>query len=219
MNYKEIKENELINAYIRKGNEKLGALGFTDHSNIHAVVVAENAGMILEKLGYGEHEIALAKMTGYMHDIGNMINRKNHAEYGGLLAERFLENTDIPMEDRIEIVACISNHDEGTGGAFDPISAAVILADKSDVRRNRVRKEKKKADFDLHDRVNFAVTKAGISVDIEKHAISLELEIDEEICSICDYFEIFLVRMMMCKKAAEILGCRFRILVNGNKIL
>ena len=153
-----------------------------------------------------------------MHDIGNVINRKNHGEYGAILANSILEKLDVSLEDRVIIMSAIGNHDESTGEAVDAISAALILADKTDVRRNRVR-NKDKANFDKHDRVNYAVTNATVKVSAQKHLITLNLQIDEEICTMYEYFEIFLGRMMMCRKAAELLGARFKLTANGSKVL
>ena len=147
-----------------------------------------------------------------------MINRKNHAEYGGILANDILRNTDMSLEDRVKVISAISNHDESTGGAKDAISAALIIADKTDVRRNRVRTVDK-AKFDIHDRVNYAVTDTKLSIDIEKKVISLDLTVDENICTMYEYFDIFLNRMIMCRGAAEILGAKFKLLANGSKVL
>ena len=218
MTYQDILKNEEVNAYIKKGNANLDVLGFTDHSQAHSGLVAERAADILEKLGYGAHEMELAKIAGYMHDIGNVINRKNHAEYGAILANDILKDTDMPLEDRVVIVSAIGNHDEGTGGAKDAVSAALIIADKTDVRRNRVT-EKETAKFDIHDRVNYAVTNTTLTVDKEKMEITLNLEVDESICSMYEYFDIFLGRMMMSHGAAEMLGAKFRLRVNGGKVL
>lgn len=218
MNYKEILQNEEVKAFLKKGNENLGVLGYTDHSEKHCAIVAKRAGMILEKFGYSKHEIELAELAGAMHDIGNVINRKNHGEYGALLAYSILEKFNVPLEDRVLIMSAIGNHDESTGGAVDPISAALILADKTDVRRNRVR-NKEKASFDKHDRVNYAVTSATVKISPQKQLITLNLQIDEEICTMYEYFEIFLGRMMMCRKAAELLGARFKLTANGSKVL
>ena len=190
MTYKEIRKNKEVLAYLKKGNDNLGVLGFTDHSEVHCTVVADRAGMILKKLGYSEHDVDVAKIAGFMHDIGNAVNRKNHGEYGALLADRFLEKTDMPLEDRVTVVSAIGTHDESTVGAKDAISAALILADKTDVRRNRVR-PKEMANFDIHDRVNYAVTEAKLKVNPEKKVITLNLQIDENICSMLEYFEIF----------------------------
>ena len=153
-----------------------------------------------------------------MHDIGNAINRSRHAEYGAILANDILRTYDLPIQDRVEIISCIGNHDESTGGPIDAISAAIIIADKTDVRRNRVR-TKNKADFDIHDRVNYAVTKASLDIDEVKKVITLKLEIDEKICTLYDYFDIFLGRMQMCRHAAETLGAKFKLQVNGSRVL
>lgn len=218
MKYSDLKENKEIKALIEKGNSNLGVLGYTDHSQAHAALVAIRAADILRKLGYKKSRIELAKMAGYMHDIGNAINRTHHAEYGAILAYDILKKTDMDEKDRLTIVSAISHHDESTGVALDDISAALIIADKTDVRRNRVR-EKPKASFDVHDRVNYAVTKSDLEILPEKKLIVLSLEIDEKICTMYEYFEIFLGRMMMCRKASEILGVKFRLQVNGNKVL
>ena len=218
MTYQEIKKNEEVRAYLKKGNDNLGVLGYTDHSEDHCTVVAERAGLILKKLEYPEETIELAKIAGFMHDIGNAVNRSRHAEYGAILANELLEGKDLSLEDRITIMSAIGNHDESTGGATDPVSAALIIADKTDVRRNRVR-DKDRAVFDIHDRVNYAVTEAKLKINKEKKLISLNLQIDESICTMYEYFDIFLGRMMMCRGAAEILNMKFRLTANGSKVL
>ena len=218
MDYKKVLENKEVKAFLKKGNENLGILGYTDHSEKHCAIVAKRAGEILEKFGYSRHEIELAQTAGALHDIGNAINRKNHGEYGALLANELLQKMGMALEERVIIVSAIGHHDESTGGAVDPVSAALILADKTDVRRNRVR-TKEKASFDKHDRVNYAVTSATVKLNPEKHVITLDLEIDESICTMYEYFEIFLGRMMMCRQAAEMLGAKFKLLANGSKIL
>ena len=218
MTYQEIKKNEEVRAYLKKGNDNLGVLGYTDHSEDHCTVVAERAGLILKKLEYPEETIELAKIAGFMHDIGNAVNRSRHAEYGAILANELLKGTDLSLEDRITIMSAIGNHDESTGGATDPVSAALIIADKTDVRRNRVR-DKDRAAFDIHDRVNYAVTEAKLKINKEKKLISLNLQIDESICTMYEYFDIFLGRMMMCRGAAEILNMKFRLTANGSKVL
>lgn len=218
MTYQEIKQNEEVLAFLAKGNADLGVLGYTDHSTAHCAMVAERAAYILETLGYSEHEIELAKIAGFMHDIGNAINRKNHAEYGALLANDILQKTDMPLADRVIVMSAIGNHDESTGGAKDVISAALIIADKTDVRRNRVR-TKEPENFDIHDRVNYAVTDAKLLIDTEKKTITLDLQIDERICTMYEYFDIFLGRMVMSRSAAAVLGMKFRLLANGSKIL
>ena len=218
MTYTEIRKNEEVCALLDKGNQNLGVLGFTDHSEAHCVLVAERAAYILRKLGYPEHDQELAKIAGFMHDIGNAINRTHHAELGALLANDILQKTDMPMADRISIIAAIGHHDESTGGSRDPISAALILADKTDVRRSRVR-VKDQEEFDIHDRVNYAVTGTALKVDTEKGTISLNLQVDDSICTLYEYFDIFLTRMLMCRSAAEMLGYKFRLTVNGGKVL
>ena len=218
MTYQEIKKNEEVRAYLKKGNDNLGVLGYTDHSEAHCIVVAERAGLILKKLEYPEETIELAKIAGFMHDIGNAVNRSSHAEYGAILANELLKGTDLSLENRITIMSAIGNHDESTGGATDPVSAALIIADKTDVRRNRVR-DKDRATFDIHDRVNYAVTEAKLKINKEKKLISLNLQIDESICTMYEYFDIFLGRMMMCRGAAEILDMKFRLTANGSKVL
>lgn len=167
MKFKDIEENAEVLALIEKGNETLGVLGYTDHSITHAKLVTEHVVQILETLGYKKKQIELAKIAAFMHDIGNAVNRKRHAEYGAILGNDILKAYDISSKDRLTIVAAIANHDETTGGAIDVISAALIIADKTDVRRNRVR-QKPKATFDAHDRVNYAVTKTELVVDKEK---------------------------------------------------
>ena len=218
MKYKDILQNKEVKSLLKKGNDNLGMLGYTDHSEKHCAIVAKRAGMILKKFGYSEHEIELAEIAGALHDIGNAINRKNHGEYGAILAYSLLEKLDIPLTDRGIIVSAIGNHDESTGGAVDAVSAALILADKTDVRRNRVRNEEKSG-FDKHYRVNYAVTNATVKVNVQKRSITLNLQIDEDICTMYEYFEIFLGRMMMCRKAAELLGAKFKLTANGSKVL
>ena len=218
MTYEQIRKHPEVNALLERGNHNLGVLGFTDHSMSHCALVAERAAHILQVLGYSEREVELAKIAGCMHDIGNAINRSRHAETGALLANEILKGTDMPLEDRMIVIAAIGNHDESTGGAKDPVSAALILADKSDVRRNRVR-TKDKEKFDIHDRVNYAVTGHSLKVDVAERKIALNLQIDENICTMYEYFDIFLGRMMMCRGAAEMLGAKFRLTVNGGKVL
>lgn len=215
--FEDIKKNKEILAYIKKADKNLKVLGYTDHSEAHTTLVAERAAYILDVLGYSEHEKELAKIAGFMHDIGNAVNRKNHAEYGALLAETILRNTDMDIDDRVLIVSAIGHHDESTGGAKDAISAALIIADKTDVRRNRVRPDEK--NFDIHDRVNYAVTGNQLKIDSENRKITLEIEVDETICTMYEYFDIFLGRMLMSRAAAEMLNAKFALYVNGSKVL
>ena len=182
MTYKDIRHNKEVNELLKKGNQNLGLLGYTDHSQDHCVRVAETAAHILKKFGYSEHDIELARIAGYMHDIGNAINRNRHAEYGGLLANEILKQYDLIILARNTMVYGLSNLEESTGRAEDPYSAAVIIRVKTDLRRSRVR-EKPKATFDIHDRVNYAVTDQTLKINIDKKVISLNLQIDTDICS------------------------------------
>lgn len=216
--YQDIKTNEEINAYITMGDKGLGVLGYTDHSQAHAAKVAEIAGQILEELGYSSREVELAKIAGYMHDIGNAVNRHDHAHSGAILAFQILRDMGMHPEEAAQIVAAIGNHDEQTGTAVSAVSAALILADKTDVRRNRVRNQDK-ASFDIHDRVNYAAVESNVTVDLEKRVILLDISLDETMCSMLDYFEIFLERMLMCRRAAEMLKLRFKMTANANKVL
>lgn len=215
--YKEIKKIQEVNEYIEQGDRVLGAMGFTEHSKKHAAKVAETAGKILENLGFDAHKIELAKIAGYMHDMGNSINRTDHAHTGAIMAMQILRDLKMDPKDIATILSAIGQHDEKTGAAVDPISAALILADKTDVRRNRVR-NKIKANFDKHDRVNYAAISSDLKVDVENKIVLLEIELDEEMCSMIDYFEIFLQRMLMSKRAAEMLDLKFKVTANGNKI-
>lgn len=217
ISFDEIKKNDEVLAYIKKADKNLEVLGYTDHSAAHTTLVAERAAYILEVLGYSEHEKELVKIAGFMHDIGNAVNRKNHAEYGALLAETILRNTDLPLDDRVLIVSAIGHHDESTGGARDAVSAALIIADKTDVRRNRVRPQE--TNFDIHDRVNYAVTDNKLNINPETRKITLEIEVDENICTMYEYFDIFLGRMLMSRAAAEMLNGKFSLVVNGSKVL
>jgi len=218
MTYESIKKHPEVLALLERGNYNLGVMGYTDHSMAHCALVAERAAYILKALGYSEHDQELAKIAGCMHDIGNAVNRKNHAEYGALLANDILKEGGMATADRMTVIAAIGNHDESTGGAKDPVSAALILADKSDVRQNRVRTTDREK-FDIHDRVNYAVTGHSLKVDPVEKKISLNLQIDESICTMYEYFDIFLGRMMMCREAAQMLDAKFRLTVNGSKVL
>ena len=218
LTFEEVKNNEAINTSIRKADQALVALGFTEHSFAHVSLVAEKCGYILETLGYPEHYVEIAKIAAYLHDIGNLVNRIDHSQSGAVMAFRILDNLKMDPEDIAEIVAAIGNHDEGTGTPVSPLAAALILADKSDVRRTRVR-NRNPAEFDIHDRVNYSVTEASLVINPEKTEIRLKLNIDTHYCSIMDYFEIFLERMILCRKAAEKLGLRFKLVINDQQLL
>lgn len=217
LKYKNIQKNEEINLLIGKGNSVLKTLGYTEHSQKHAAKVADRSGWILKTLGYGKDEVELGKIAGYMHDIGNSINRGDHAHSGAILAYQILKDMGMPLPDVLTVCTAIGHHDEKTGTAVDPISAALILADKTDVRRNRVQNPVKE-NFDIHDRVNYAALTSKLDIDMDKKVIQMNLKLDDNICSMMDYFEIFLERMMMCKRAAEILGCSFKLIANGSKL-
>lgn len=215
--YEQIKENKTINTYIATGNDVLGVLGYTDHSKVHAVKVAELAGRILKELGYSKREIELAKTEGYMHDIGNTVNRNDQAHSGALMSFQILNELGMEQKEIAQVMVAIGNHDEQTGTAVTAISAAIILADKTDVRRNRVRNHDM-ASFDNHDRVNYAAMESKVCINKEKGVIQLDIVLDESICSVLDYFEIFLKRMLMCRRAAEFLNMKFKFTANGNKV-
>lgn len=218
LTYKTLKGDPEICAYIRQGDAVLGALGFTEHSEKHAVKTAETAGKILKELGYPRRTAELARIAGYLHDMGNCINRNDHAHSGALMALQILKERGMEPSERALIASAIGEHDEHTGTAVDPVSAALILADKTDVRRNRVR-NKRKETFDKHDRVNYAAKSSKLTIQTDKKVILLSIELDENICSMMDYFEIFLQRMLMCRRAAELLGLRFKVTANGSKIV
>ncbi len=218
MTYEEIKNNEAINTYIKCADESLVALGYTEHSFAHVTGVAETAGYILETLGYSAHDVELAKIAGYMHDLGNLVNRIDHSQSGAVMAFRILDNMNMPPEDIAVIVTAIGNHDEGTGVPVNAVSAALILADKSDVRRTRVRNDDISS-FDIHDRVNYSVKKSKLKINEDHTLVKLKLEIDTRYGSIMDYFEIFLGRMVMCRKAAEKLGLQFKLIINEQQLI
>ena len=215
--YEEIKKNDTINTYIKQADLNLTALGFTEHSFPHVCKVAEMAGMILEKLGYDERQVELAKIAGYMHDIGNVVNRIDHAQSGAVMSFRILDKMGAEDEDIATIVAAIGNHDESTAFPVNPVAAALIIADKSDVRESRVRDA---ADItsDIHDRVNYAVKEQHLTVVPEDKKIVLTLEINNDISEVMEYFEIFMGRMKLCKKAAEKLGMKFKLIINSQEM-
>ena len=215
---KDIKENQELDALIRGAQEQLNAIGYTEHGHRHISIVSKRAGDILEKLGYPERTIELARIAGYMHDIGNCVNRVDHAHTGAILAYDILKEMGMPIEEITEIMMAIGNHDENTGTAVSDISAALILADKSDVHRDRV-VNKNISTFDIHDRVNYAVTNADLILNEEDRKITLNLTIENNICPVLDYFEIFMDRTMMCKYAAKYLRIWFELIINNTKLL
>ena len=216
--YKEIKQSESISTYIRKADESLCALGYTEHSFAHVGLVANRAEYILSALDYETREVELVKIAAHLHDIGNIVNRREHSQSGAVMAFRILDKLDMAPSEIATIVSAIGNHDEGTGEAVSPVAAALIIADKSDVRRTRVRNNDF-ATFDIHDRVNYSVIETDLSINEVKTKITLSLTIDTEISPVMDYFEIFLNRMLMCKKAAKALNLEFKLTVNGQALI
>ncbi len=214
----DVKKNEELSELILGSQKQLNALGYTEHSTRHITIVSNRAGKILQVLGYPEERIELAKIAGYMHDIGNCINRVDHAHTGAILAYQILKEMGMDVQKRTEIMMAIGNHDEQTGTAVSDISAALILADKSDVHRDRVVNQNMST-FDKHDKVNYAVTGADFSIDAEKRMATLNLTIDTKICPVLDYFEIFMERTMMSKYAAKYLHIWFELIINGTKLL
>ena len=216
--YNEIKKNESINTYIQKADESLRALGYTEHSFAHVTKVAQSAGYILETLGYSEHQVELVKIAAYLHDIGNLVNRFEHSQSGEVMAFRILDKLGMEAADIADIVTAIGNHDEGTGIPVNDVSAALFLADKSDVRRSRVRNIEM-SKFDIHDRVNYSVFSSSLKINEEKTEVILDLGIDTSFSTVTDFFEIFLERMLLCRKAAEKLGLSFRLIINGQALM
>ncbi len=218
MTYEQLKQNEAIRVYITRADAALSALGYTEHCFAHVCKVAETAGALLETMGYSAREVELAKMAGYLHDIGNLVNRVEHSQSGAVMAFRILDKLGMEAEDIADIVSAIGNHDEGTGVPVNPVAAALILADKSDVRRSRVRNVDGQT-FDIHDRVNYSVQKTALSINDEKTTLTLSMSIDTHYSSVMDYFEIFLERMILCRKAAERLGLVFRLVINEQTVM
>ena len=216
--YDQIKNDKDIKTYIMMADQTLSALGFTEHSLPHVTRAADVAGRILTKLGYDKRTVELAKIAGYMHDIGNTVNRVDHAQSGAIMAFRILTNMDMPAAEISRIVSAIGNHDEGTAFPVNELAAALILADKSDVRRSRVR-NKDKNTFDIHDRVNYAVEKSKLTLSTKTKKFILHLTIDESISHISEYLEIFLNRMLLCRKAADYFGYTFEVNINHLRVM
>ena len=214
----DVKNDAEVKELVMGAQKQLDALGFTEHSVRHITIVSERASNILEVLGYSEREVELARIAGYLHDIGNCVNRTDHAHNGAILAYHILERMGMPINERVEIMMAIGNHDEATGTAVSDISAALIIADKSDAHRNRVRNQNM-ASFGIHDKVNYAVTDSKLILNKEKRVITLQLTIDTKICPVLDYFEIFMDRTMMSKYAAKYLNVWFELLINDTRLL
>ena len=216
--YDDVRNNIEVKALVEGSQKQLNALGYTEHSVRHVTMVANRAAEVLETLGYPEERIELAKIAGYMHDIGNSVNRVDHAHSGAILAYNILKDMNMDVEDRTEIMMAIGNHDESTGTPVSDISAALILADKSDAHRSRVSK-KDRSLFDKHDEVNYAVTNSELKIDTEEKKAILNLKIDTKICPVIDYFEIFMDRTQMSKRAAKYLGLWFELIINDTNLL
>ena len=216
--YESILQDEAVNTYIRKADESLAALNYTEHSFAHVGLVARMSRYILETLGYPERALRLVQIAAYLHDIGNLVNRNDHCQSGAILAFRILTDMGMEPEEVAEVVTAIGNHDEGMGWPVSDLAAALILADKSDVRRSRVR-NRDFSTFDIHDRVNYSVEKTELVIDPERTQILLRLTIDTRYGSVMDYFEIFLERMILCRKAAEKLGLQFKLMINGQGLI
>ena len=218
LTFEEVKNNAAIRTYIQRADESLIALGFTEHSFAHVTMVAENAAYILETLGYPARTVEIARIAAFLHDIGNLVNRVDHSQSGAVMAFRILDNLNCDPEEIATIVTAIGNHDEGTGQPVNAVAAALILADKSDVRRSRVRNQDLSS-FDIHDRVNYSVKKSQLKINEEHTLIKLKLSVDTKYGSVMDYFEIFMQRMILCRKAAEKLGLQFKLMINEQQLI
>ena len=216
--YEDVRNSEEIRTYIKQADVSLKAIGYTEHSFAHCTKVAKVAGDLLEKLGYDAHEVELARIAGFMHDIGNVVNRIDHAQSGAMMAFRILDKMGMPPEDVATVITAIGNHDEQTAAAVNAVAAALIIADKTDVRRSRVR-NRSTINFDIHDRVNYAAEKSDVILEPDSKTITLDLKINTEICAVMDYFEIFTGRMLLCRKAAEFLGLQFKLDINDVYLL
>ena len=216
--FESIKNNAEIRTYITQADASLLALGYTEHSFPHVLKCAEVASSLLKELGYEERYVELARIAGYMHDIGNVINRDDHAQSGALMCFRILDRLGFAPEDTALVITAVGNHDEHTAYPVNAVAAALILADKTDVRRSRVR-NRATISFDIHDRVNYSVERSNLKLDTKAKTLTLELIIDTTISSVMDYFEIFMTRMILCQKAAEYFGLTFRMNINGSVVL
>jgi len=214
----DVKRNPVIESFIRKGNQYLGVSGFTEHGHRHLNLVASIARNILERLGYPARDAELASIAGYLHDIGNVVSRNDHGISGALIAYTVLSQMGMPPDEVATVISAIANHEEQYGQPVNNVAAALILADKSDVHRSRVRNPDITT-FDIHDRVNYAVEHSFLWVHGDRRTITLELTIDIEICPVMEYFEIFLTRMALCRRAADYLHSKFELVINGAKLL
>lgn len=218
MTYDEIRADEAVKVYITQADASLKALGFTEHSFAHVTHVAEMAGYILKTLGCPERNVELVRIAGYLHDIGNLVNRVDHSQSGAVMAFRLLDKMGFPPEEIALITTAIGNHDEGNGQPVNELAAALILADKADVRRSRVRAEDP-LHFDIHDRVNYSVTRSELKINEAHTLIKLKLTVDTHFSSVMDFFEIFMERMLLCRKAADKLGLQFKLMINEQQLM
>jgi len=218
MTFEQLKQNETIKTYIRGADASLAALGYTEHAFAHVGMTAERCKYILETLGYDDRTVELAQMAAWLHDIGNLVNRVDHSLNGAVMAFQLLTEMGMAPGEIAMIVPAIGNHDEGTGKPISPLAAAMILADKSDVRRSRVRNQDE-ATFDIHDRVNYSVRRSDLTISEDRTVIRLDLDVDTNYGSVMDYFEIFMQRMLLCRKAAEFLGMQFKLSINGQSLM
>lgn len=218
LTYDKVIKNEAIKIFITRADESLGALGYTKHGFDHVMHVAQMAGYILETLDFDERTVELAKIAGYLHDIGNLVNRSDHSQSGAVMAWSVLHDMECDPAELATIVTAIGNHDEGNGVPVNAVAAALILADKADVRWTRVRNTDIST-FDIHDRVNYSVKKSALKINEEKTQVILELTVDTKFGSVMDYFEIFMGRMLLCRKAAEKLGLQFKLIINEQQLI
>lgn len=218
ISFDQIRADEKINTYIRQADASMRAMGYTEHSFAHVTRCADRASRLLEQLGYSARELELVRIAAYLHDIGNVVNRNDHAHSGAVLAFQLLDELGMDAEEVATVITAIGNHDERTAHPVNAVTAALILADKSDVRRSRVR-NRDTIKFDIHDRVNYAVDRSELELDRERGTLTLQIRIDTEICAVMDYFEIFTARMLLCRKAAEYLGLTFKLCINDAAVM
>ena len=218
MTFEQIRADHAVNTYISRADMTLEALGFTEHSFAHVTMAAERAAYILKTLGYDARTVELAKIAGYLHDIGNVINRVDHSQSGAVMAFRILDRMEFPPEEIAIIISAIGNHDEGTGVPVNPVAAALIIADKSDVRRSRVR-DAADVQVDIHDRVNYSATRSDVVVNPQDKTLTLALDVDTDVSPVMEYLEIFMKRMIMCRGAAEKLGLTFHLEINAQRLV
>ncbi len=215
--FNKVKANHDVSVYINEQDKTLSAMGFTEHNYAHVEIVKDRTGYILETLGYDDHTIDLALCAAWMHDIGNVVNRVNHSQTGAIMAFNILSSIGVPSDDIAPIIRAIGNHDEGDGIPVSLISAALILSDKSDVRRSRVLKEM--SDFDKHDKVNYSVTSSSLKINEQHTLVELNLEVDTEYSEIGEFFEIFMERFLLCHRAAKVLNLDFNLIINNQKLM